>query len=470
MITKPIKHFLFRPIDIASLVFFRVIFGIIAFADVIANFTYLHLTKQAFDPDQFQFKYYGFEWLHPLSEPWMSCFFILLLFATIGITLGKYFRISSTFFAIGFTYLFLLEKAYYLNHGYLICLLSFVIILMPLNRAFSMDVLKEPAKKLDQVPYWSLFLLQFMMALVYFYGGIAKLNMDWLNGIPLLFWLQDKVNTPLIGSFIAQDWVAYVMSYGGLLLDLLVPFFLIQKRTRIWALGFILFFHFTNFILFQIGVFPFLSVTLTLLFFSPDFPRKVIQYLSNKFPFLQKWKEYMELFLKRKYPNYFQESTSDSVQHFDHQKKWIPTFLMLFIGAQLLIPFRHHYFEGPVAWTEEGHRYSWRMMLRSKHGYGHFEIIDGQTSKKVRVSPIDHLSKRQKRKLYTHPDMILQFAHFLRDHYQAKGMKEVQVYAFIKTKLNGRDYQPYIDSKRDLAKVEWSFFEESDWIVPFEGE
>ena len=105
-------------------------------------------------------------------------------------------------------------------------------------------------------------------------------------------------------------------------------------------------------------------------------------------------------------------------------------------------------------------------MLRSKSGYGHFEVIDGQTLEKIRIAPIDFLNKRQKRKLYTHPDMILQFAHFLRDKYQAEGMKDVKVFAHIKTKLNGRKYQPYIDSERDLAQEKWLFFEESDWIVP----
>ena len=466
MIINKITDFLFRPTDIASLVFFRVIFGMIAFADVVAGFVYLHLIKDVFNPDKFQFRYYGFEWVRPLSEPWMSLFFILLLLASIGITLGKWYRVSSTFFAFGFVYVFLLEKAYYLNHGYLICLLSFIIILMPLNRAFSLDALKKPIIKADQVPYWSLFLLQFMMGLVYFYGGIAKLNMDWLNGIPLLFWLQNKANTPIIGSFVAHDWVAYFMSYGGLLLDLFVTFFLIQRRTRIWALGFVLFFHLTNFILFQIGVFPFLSITLTLLFFPSDFPRKGIDYLVNKFSFLQQWRMQATVFIEKKYPNYIQAPTVDTLQHFNHQKKWIPAFLILFISLQLLIPLRHHYFKGSVAWTEEGHRYSWRMMLRSKSGYGHFEVIDGQTLEKIRIAPIDFLNKRQKRKLYTHPDMILQFAHFLRDKYQAEGMKDVKVFAHIKTKLNGRKYQPYIDSERDLAQEKWLFFEESDWIVP----
>ena len=467
MSLSKITSFLFRPIDIASLVFFRIAFGIICFADVISSFIHLHITKKALEPDGFQFKYYGFEWVKPIDDPGMTIFFIGMLCTSIGILLGKWYRFSAAFFAIGFTYLFLLEKAYYLNHGYLLCVLSFLIVLMPLHRSFSIDVLKKPELRVEQVPYWSLFLLQLMIGIVYFYGGIAKLNMDWLNGLPLKLWLKNQANLPLIGNLLTQEWVAYLMSYGGLILDLTVTFFLIYRPTRIWALGFVLFFHGMNFILFQIGVFPFLSTTLSLLFFPPDFPKKVIRYFGDRFDRLSYYYDRCSDFIQQRYPHAQTIPLSSFNETWETQKKWIPPLLSFFILLQILIPLRHHYFEGPVAWTEEGHRYSWRMMLRSKNGYGHFEVIDPATNKRTKVTPDKYLSKRQKRKLFAHPDMILQFAHFLRDKHKAEGSQDVAIYAHIKTRLNGRDYQLYIDSTKNLAAIEWSMWEESDWIVPF---
>ena len=144
---------LFKPIDISSLVFFRIAFGVLGFIDILSTLIHKHWIKQSFDPSSFQFIYYGFQWLSPIAEPWMSILFFLLLLSSIGILLGKWYQLSTTFFAFGFSYLFLLEKAYYLNHGYLFCVLSFLMILLPAHRAFSLDALKKPDIRTKYIPY-----------------------------------------------------------------------------------------------------------------------------------------------------------------------------------------------------------------------------------------------------------------------------------------------------------------------------
>jgi len=131
---------LFTEVDIASLVFFRILFGTLAFADIMGLWTYYHLWEGDFNPHKFQFKYYGFEWVQPIPEPFMSIFFLLLLSAAVLITIGYKYRASTTALFLGFTYVFLLEKTHYLNHGYLFCWLSFVMIFLPANRDFSKDV------------------------------------------------------------------------------------------------------------------------------------------------------------------------------------------------------------------------------------------------------------------------------------------------------------------------------------------
>ncbi|MFT5748499.1 MAG: vitamin K-dependent gamma-carboxylase, partial [Saprospiraceae bacterium] len=157
-------------------------------------------------------------------------------------------------------------------------------------------------------------------------------------------------------------------------------------------------------------------------------------------------------------------------------KKWrlnrilVFAFLFPICLFHLTYPFRHHLLEGNVAWTEEGHRYSWRMMLRSKQGYGHFNVVDKKTGKQERISPSKYLSKKQKPKIYTHPDMILQFAHYLEQKYWEEEGREVEIYAEILAKLNGRKYQQYTNKNIDLTKEKWSFFEESMWIVPLKEE
>ncbi|MCB0586277.1 MAG: HTTM domain-containing protein, partial [Phaeodactylibacter sp.] len=279
---------LFQPVNIASLVFFRIVFGILGFADVLNICIYYHWTVNAFGPDQFRFRYYGFEWVRPFPEPFMSFFFLTLCGLALLIMLGKWYRISSLLFALGFTYVFLLEKAHYLNHGYLFCWVGFVMAFLPAHRQFSADVLRRPALRSDTIPYWCLFLLQFLMGVVYFYGGIAKLNADWLNATPLKQWLEQKVDVPIIGPLLEWEGVACFMAYGGLLLDLTVVFFLFFHKTRPWAFAGVLFFHFANHLIFNIGIFPFLSVALTALYFPPDFPVRVYKKLKGRLPFLER--------------------------------------------------------------------------------------------------------------------------------------------------------------------------------------
>lgn len=457
-------NFLFKKVDISALVFFRIVFGILGFADVLSSWIGKHFIDKGLDADRFQFKYYGFEWVKTLPDPWLSIMFMITMFAGLGIALGKWYRQSTLIFALGFSYIFFLEKSYYLNHGYLTMVMAWWLVFMPLHRNYSMDVLRKPALRKLFVPYWSLFLLQFMMGVVYFYGGIAKINSDWLNGQPLKIWLKQKSDMPLLGPLWGQEWMAYFMSYGGLLLDLLVVFFLINKRTRIWALGFVLFFHLNNMILFLIGIFPFLSVTLTLLYFEPDFPIRIWNWLAAKLQFLKRITQWWRRLFSLDDLHIPNPDLTYSLQ----QRQLIKGATLVFMCIMLLVPFRHHLFEGNVAWTEEGHRYSWRMMLRQKQAYGGFTIKNLKTNTTEMINPKRFLTKRQVRKMRTHPDMILQFAHFLRDEYEEKYGNEVAVYANIKAKLNGRKYQVYIDPKTDLAKTSFDWLEHKTWIVPLE--
>ena len=456
-------NWLYKPIDIAPLVFFRIMFGILGFADLMGTFLYYHLQKDAYNPDKFQFRYYGFEWVPSLPEPFMSIFLISLLFLSLFIAVGLWYRTATILFFLGFTYTFVLEKAHYLNHGYLFCWICFVMIFLPANKAFSVDVLLKPGLRQKQIPYWPIFLLVFMMGVVYFFGGIAKINPDWLVAMPLKIWLKHKTDSFLIGPYLDQEWVAYFMSYGGLALDLLVTFFLLNRKTRIWAFLFVVFFHFMNLLIFKIGIFPALSISLTLLFFAPEFPRNVLSWLGNYLPFIGSIERWWENLLEKRERSAI--GTQDYWQNALSYRPIINAALILLCTIHLLLPLRHHLFPGDVAWTEEGHRYAWRMMLRSKTGYGQYVIVRADGSKE-RVKPADILGDKQNRKLYTHPDMILQFAHYLRDQYKAKG-EEVEVYAEVKTKLNHRKYQYYIQPDVDLAKVEWSMFKTSDWITPF---
>lgn len=269
-----ISDWFFRERDIAALVFFRIIFGILGFAEVLGQYIYYGLMEGYFWPERFRFTYYGFQWLDVVPEPFFGMIVLSLMIAALCILFGRFYRIATIWFFLGVTYLFVLEKAYYLNHGYFFCWLAFVMIFLPANRAASGDVLKNPALRSSTTPGWTIDILKFLMGVVYFFGGIAKLNADWLRGIPLNIWLKYKKDMPLLGPVWDHDWTPYLMSYGGVFLDLFVVPMLLWRRTRILALLMAAFFHITNTIVFKIGIFPWLSLAMSVLFFPSDLPRR----------------------------------------------------------------------------------------------------------------------------------------------------------------------------------------------------
>jgi hypothetical protein len=455
-----LKSKLFQPISIASLVFFRIVFGVLGFADVLSMLVYYHFIVDAYNPDRIRFPYIGFEWLPTFHDPWISMIFIVILIAAVGVIIGWRYQLSATIFAIGFTYIFLLEKCHYLNHGYLFCWLSFIMIVLPADRAFSLSVWRKPELYTPTIPLWGLLPLPLLMGLVYFYGGIAKLNPEWMAAVPLQLWLKSKGNTFLIGGIVTQDWVPYFMAWGGLVLDLTISFFLLNRYTRPFAFAGAVFFHFINHLIFNIGIFPFLSVALTALFFSPDFPLKIVSWWKDRVAIVRKWYEAWAVRLA---------SAKSSIPLWQAQTTIRNSVFGAFIAVILIhstIPFRHHFYPGDVAWTEEGHKYSWRMMLRSKSGRGHFTVVKSDGTKED-IDLKDHLYRRQRRKVLTRPDLMIQFAHIIRDQYREKG-EEVEVYAKVRVKLNGRARRRIVDPEYDLAKAEWHHFRSSEWILPYE--
>ena len=456
--------FLFRQIDIAPLVFFRIVFGVLGFLDVVGVWIHYHLMNDTFNPENLQIKYYGFLWVKSIPDPWLSIAFWITAFAALGVALGKWYRFSATIFALGFSYIFFLEKCNYLNHGYLFCVLSYLMVFVPANKAFSLDLKSNPSIYANSIPHWPIWLLKFLMTTVYVFGGIAKINPDWLRALPLRIWLPYKKDYFIIGPLLEQEWVAWLMSYGGILHDLFIIPFMLFKKTRIPAFIICCFFHISNTMVFQIGIFPWLSIAFTALFFPLDFPRRLVDYLRLKIKVIRKWNTNYLTFLR---DNISTNSTSYTAK----LPMLTGIIVILFCVFQLLIPLRHHLYKGNVAWTEEGHRYSWRMMLRGKQGSGYYMVKNLSNAQEKKVYANKFLTKRQNKKYKSHPDMILFVAHHLRDKYQEEWQADsVAVYPHFKVKLNGRNYQAFTDTSIDLAKVEWSWTKQWNWILPFDHE
>ncbi|MFK7981361.1 MAG: HTTM domain-containing protein [Saprospiraceae bacterium] len=439
-----IQPYLGRQISAASLAFFRIAFGAIMFWEVCRYFHYGWIYEYYIAPD-FHFHYWGFEWLDPWQGNGMYLHFIVLGALALMIMLGFFYRVVATLFFLGFTYVFLLDQANYLNHFYLISLVSFLLIFVPAHRNYSIDAALRPKISSDTIPIWSLWLIQFQIGVAYFYGGIAKINHDWLSGEPMRMWLEDAVDFPIIGPFFTTNWMPYFFSYSGLLLDLLIVPALLWKRTRLFAFIAITLFHLTNAQLFQIGIFPWMMIAVTTIFFEPDWCGNILSRFYTKPSFVQQQK--------------INPTLSPAF-------KWTACVLGIYITWQVLFPFRHLLIPSNVHWTDEGHNFSWHMKLRDKASKGAFYVKNLDTDKaEWKIRDKRYLSTRQRSKMRTRPDMILKYAHHLRSIYQKKGYENIQVRAELTCSLNGRPSQFLVDPLVNLATIE-SYEMPATWINP----
>jgi hypothetical protein len=436
---------LFAPIDIAWLVYFRIAFGALMSLEAARYLLHGHVTRYYVEPE-YLFTYLGFDWVRPWPGYGMYIHVALLGVFAFAMAAGFLYRISSALFFLAFTYVFLLDKARYLNHFYLIALLGFLMVILPAHRAVSLDAARHPAIRSATVPAWTLWLVRTQLGLVYFYAGVAKLNGDWLHAEPMLHWLQGRSGYPVLGPLLAQDWLAWVMSYGAVLLDLLAAPLLLWRRTRPWTFAIAVFFHIANTFLFSIGIFPWLMIAATLIFFPPGWPRRI--------PVLRSALQSEEL-------------AGGGAPSAPARPRLTIAFLCLYLAVQVLVPLRHLLYPGNVAWTEEGHRFSWRMKLRSKDGWIRFLVTDLDTGRSWTVNPEDELSSRQARKMAGVPDMVIQYAHHIAERERAAGRPRVRVQARSRVSLNGRRPQLIVDPEADLAAEPRSLLP-ARWILPLE--
>ncbi len=400
----------------------------------------------------FHFTYYGFDWIRPLPGDAMYLHFIVMGILSVCIIIGFKYRIATILFFFAFSYMFLVEQSRYLNHFYLVSLVSFVLIFVPAHKAFSIDSWRNKKLRTDFVPAWSLWLLRFQIGVPYFFGGIAKINEDWLSGKPLDSWLADRADTfPILGEFFTETWFVYFFAYSGFLLDLLIVPFLLWKRTRIFAYGLIASFHILNWQLFSIGIFPWFMIFATLMFFDPSWPRQIIK----KFRIAKKSKIVKE--------------SPSKITSLTKNQKIILSLFFIFIIFQIAMPLRHYAYPGNVSWTEEGHNFSWHMKLRDKDTeHIQFYATDPKTGDLWLIDHYDDLTDRQVSKMSNRPDMILQYSHFLAEKFRENGYDDIEITVDAVSSLNGREPQSLIDPEVNLAEQPITILPKS-WIVPLDN-
>lgn len=425
-------------IDSTFLIYFRIAFGAILVCGIMKYFHQDQIWTCFLEP-RLHFTYVGFGMVRPLPGYGMYVLFMIIATAAACIMLGYRYQIATTVFFFAFTYAFLIDQSWYLNHYYMVCLVAFLLQFLPSETACSIDSFRDPTIASATVPRWTLWILRIQIGIPYVYGGIAKLNPDWLRGEPMRTWLAGETDVPLIGQFFREEWCVYMFSYGGLLVDLIGIPLLMWKRTRWIAFAAICSFHLLNARLFNIGIFPWLMLAVTTVLFLP-------QELIAKLRF---WK--------------LPATSPDAPQ--DKSRFELPTvgraMLVGFVLVQLIIPFRHWLYPGAVAVTREAHYFSWRMKLNSRSMDVKLNVYHANgTVEPVRMHEWVAFEQSSR---FRDLDQVLQLARAVGRHHEAIDKQPVTVRGTVTVAVNTNKPIVLVRDNVDLSRIRSSILP-ATWI------
>ncbi len=439
---------LMAPRDIAALAAFRVALGLLITVSAVRFLAY-GWVGVLFAQPRFRFTYWGFGWVPVLPRDWMPALFVVLGVLGALLMVGLFYRVTVVLLFAVFAYVQLLDVANYLNHYYLVSLLLGLMCFVPAHGAFSVDAWRRPALRRAWLPAWCTVLLRFQVSVVYVYAGLAKITTDWLvHAQPLNIWLAARTGLPWVGPLLEQRWVAYAAAWGGMLFDSTIVLFLLWRRTRPFAYVVVLGFHAVTFVLFPIGMFPFIMVTAALVFFDASWPRMLAARV-----------------LRRPAVRPVGTGEGPAVAAPGWKGRLALGAALTYAALQVALPLRTHAYGGNVLWHEQGMRFSWRVMTREKNGSATFMVRDSVTGREWHVPPSQYLTRLQEREMAVQPDLILQLAHRIARDFEATTHHPVEVRADVRVSLNGRLSEPLVDPRVDLSKEEDGLGPKA-WILP----
>jgi len=174
-------------------------------------------------------------------------------------------------------------------------------------------------------------------------------------------------------------------------------------------------FHVANSYLFQIGTFPSVMLSTNFLFFS----KPILSYL----PFFGSSMILPEENRKPKPKPKVSKLTF--------------TLIAIFVIVHLLLPLRHHLYQGNVNWTMQGHLFSWRMMLNNEEVMMKIYRTE-EDGKNLLLLSSDALAlmQRQIKRMLTTPDMIPQLIHFLKKRDGGRYRYYVEAWKSLNSRLS----------------------------------
>ncbi|MBM1219462.1 HTTM domain-containing protein [Ponticoccus sp. SC2-23] len=446
---EALRAHLSAPVSIQSLVVLRILFGGILLWDCWRYIKYTRIERYYVIPEV-NFPYFGLSFIQPLPEPWIHILWLGVGLTAALIMLGLFYRVATIGFLVIFGYFFLLDKTQYLNHNYMVLLYAFLLAMAPANRAFSLDAWLGLTERSLVIPRWPVSAIKLQTEIILIYAGIVKITDDWLRGEPLRMWMHARIDDVWIAPIFQYDAILLAAAWGTVALHILGAPLLLWKRTRLPIFVIYCCFHVSNSAFFNIGIFPWLTIAVTTIFFAPDWPQRLL----------------------RRGLSLVEELPAPPRANGVAAPRVVSNTLMLVLAAwfavQIAVPQRQLFFPNLVGWTGDGHRFSWRMRIYDRDAEGHFRVVAADGNYWL-VDPRHFLTRRQARAVLTRTDLIHEFAGWLETRWAEDGHGDVAVYAEIQKSLNGRPEQLYIDPQVDLTSVSYNAFGPDPWVLPIES-
>lgn len=416
-----LRGWLTAPVDAIGLTAFRVAFGTLMAGQ---SLKFMFKAEANWLGPRLLFPYEGFEWVRPWPGLGLHLHCALMALAAVGVAMGVRARACAALFGVLFAYIVLLDQTHYNNHYYLIVLLSGLLAVLGTGGA---------------APRWHVVLLQAQLLLVYTFAGVAKLNPDWLAGEPLRHWLAARAAGSVLEPLLRLPWLPVAICWAGAAFDLTIAPLLLWRRTRTLALVAAAGFHLTNAFLFHIGVFPWLMLGSLALFLPPEVVRRLVR----------------------------------APLPADAPAPTRPLHLALaglYLLVQVALPLRHWLYPGDVAWSEEGHRFAWRMKLRDKQVELNLRARDA-LGREWPVDLASWITPKQREEAALRPLLLWQLARRVREDLEAQRGQRVEVFVRAHGTLNFREHQQdLIDPGIDLSRATYGAFEAAPWIVALRDE
>lgn len=409
-----------RPVSSASLEALRIAFGLLGAASAVRFLARGWVGSLHLDPDH-HLTYPGFDWVAPLPGAGAHLHVAVVALAGLAVAVGWRTRAALGVFLVGFLWMELIDAALYLNHYWLMTLLGALLFVLPVGRSWSIDAASGRVARTSLVPAWMVWAARAQVGVVYVVAGIAKLNGDWLlRGEPLGMWLAARGDRPIVGPLFDLPLTPVVASWAGLVFDLTIVGWLLWRRSRPWAYAAVVVFHLATAALFQIGLFPWAMMALTPVFFEPDWPLRLVR-------------------------------PPVAARGDVSVRPWVRNVVVALAVVNVVVPLRHHLYEGDVVENEAGYYGSLRVMLTEKTGTATFLVTDPATGERWAVQPDEVFEPWQVGQLASRRDLLVTAAHVVADEARADGHTDVEVRADTWVSINGRPRQRLVDPTLDLA-------------------